>query len=98
MRPHRQQTPVKGLALLFPCEIQSCDEKFRKQILTNIDVEKDYHLKLSGYILPLEIKAQIYTANWACVHVCQVASVSHDSATPWTVAHQAPLSMGFSRQ
>ena len=21
-----------------------------------------------------------------------------DSATPWTVAHQAPLSMGFSRQ
>ena len=29
-------------------------------------------------------------------------SVSHsvvpDSATPWTAAHQAPLSMGFSRQ
>ena len=30
------------------------------------------------------------------------SSVSHsvvsDSATPWTIAHQAPLSMGFSRQ
>ena len=25
-------------------------------------------------------------------------SVVSDSATPWTVAHQAPLSMGFSRQ
>ena len=29
------------------------------------------------------------------------SSVSHsvvsDSATPWTIAHQAPLSMGFSR-
>ena len=25
-------------------------------------------------------------------------SVLSDSATPWTVAHQAPLSMGFSRQ
>ena len=25
-------------------------------------------------------------------------SVMSDSATPWTVAHQAPLSMGFSRQ
>ena len=25
-------------------------------------------------------------------------SVTSDSATPWTVAHQAPLSMGFSRQ
>ena len=30
---------------------------------------------------------------------CQVASVMSDSyLTPWTVAHQAPLSMGFSRQ
>ena len=25
-------------------------------------------------------------------------SIVSDSATPWTVAHQAPLSMGFSRQ
>ena len=25
-------------------------------------------------------------------------SVVSDSATPWTVSHQAPLSMGFSRQ
>ena len=30
--------------------------------------------------------------------LCQAASVKPDSATPWTVAHQAPLSMGFSRQ
>ena len=30
---------------------------------------------------------------------CQVASVVSDShTTPWTVAPQAPLSMGFSRQ
>ena len=29
------------------------------------------------------------------MHVCLVVS---DSATPWTVAHQAPLSMGFPRQ
>ena len=35
-----------------------------------------------------------------CVHVhaCQVASVVSNSATAWTVAHQAPLSMEFSRQ
>ena len=35
---------------------------------------------------------------WAgvCVLSCSVA-VS-DPETPWTVAHQAPLSMGFSRQ
>ena len=27
-----------------------------------------------------------------------IVAQSSDSATPWTVAHQAPLSMGFSRQ
>ena len=32
-----------------------------------------------------------------CVSVLS-PSVESDSATPWTVAHQAPLSMGFSRQ
>ena len=30
-----------------------------------------------------------------CVHVCSVVS---DSATPWTVARQAPLSLEFPRQ
>ena len=34
-----------------------------------------------------------------CVHVCEVASVVSSSfAAPGTVAHQAPLSMGVSRQ
>ena len=32
------------------------------------------------------------------VHACKFASVMSDSASPWTVAHQAPLSMGFSKQ
>ena len=33
------------------------------------------------------------------LHVCACAlSVMFDSAIPWTVAHQAPLSMGFSSQ
>ena len=32
------------------------------------------------------------------VVLCQVASVVSDCATPWTVARQAPLFMGFSRQ
>ena len=38
--------------------------------------------------------------NW-CACACTLAqSLSHVrlSSTPWTVAHQAPLSMGFSRQ
>ena len=32
---------------------------------------------------------------YACLHACSVVS---DSAFPWTVAHQAPLSPGFLRQ
>ena len=32
------------------------------------------------------------------IQACLVASVMFNSATLWTVAHQAPLSMGFSRQ
>ena len=34
---------------------------------------------------------------WLCCAVLSCSVVS-DSATPWTVAHQAPLSMEFSRQ
>ena len=37
----------------------------------------------------------------ACVHMCAcVCVLGHISLfeTPWTIAHQAPLSMGFSRQ
>ena len=30
--------------------------------------------------------------------VCSVGSVVSDFVTPWTVAHQAPLSMGYPRQ
>ena len=38
----------------------------------------------------------ISTRDFFNLTVCH--SVISDSATPWTVAHQAPLSMGFSRQ
>ena len=33
-----------------------------------------------------------------CVCVCESLSCVQLFATPWTVAHQAPLSMEFSRQ
>ena len=36
--------------------------------------------------------------SWLCAVLCQVASVVSDSVTPCTIARQAPLSMGFSRQ
>ena len=45
----------------------------------------------------------IFTFYNMCVCVCVcgkwvMCSVMSDSVTPWTVAHQAPLSMEFSRQ
>ena len=33
-----------------------------------------------------------------CAIVCLVASVMSNSVTAWTLAHQAPLSVGFSEQ
>ena len=33
-----------------------------------------------------------------CVCACSITSVLSDSGTLWTVANQAPVSMGFSRQ
>ena len=38
------------------------------------------------------------TCVCVCVCVCVCDSTVSDSATPWTVAPQAPLSMEFSRQ
>ena len=35
---------------------------------------------------------------WVLSSLCVSCSVVSDSVTPWTVAHQAPLSVGFSRQ
>ena len=36
---------------------------------------------------------------WACVYVCaQLLNCIQLFAAPWTAAHQAPLSMEFSRQ
>ena len=44
------------------------------------------------------IRAAFSFSQEVALHVCQLASVVSDSATPWTVASQAALSMGFSRQ
>ena len=47
----------------------------------------------------ISIPLRVCMCACVCVCVC-VCVLSHAIvfATPWTVAHQAPLSMGFSRQ
>ena len=52
------------------------------------------------WILHVFLWVIFYKAN-TCVCVCKcvcACSVMPDSAAPWTIAYQAPLSMGFSRQ
>ena len=44
----------------------------------------------------LSFKSSVCYLN--CVYVCVLCSVVFDSLTPWNVAHQAPLSMKYSRQ
>ena len=62
------------------------------------------HFCLHGPLSQLKKKIthSVLRRHYVCVCVCvcvyQIASVVFDSATSWTVAHQAPLSMGFSRQ
>ena len=50
----------------------------------------------------MSIQKSIYTyinvCMYACIPACSVASVFSYSEIFWTVAHQAPLSMGFPRQ
>ena len=58
--------------------------------------------KMEMYELPKkEQKVMVihkFNTLYACECVHQVASGISDSAIPWIVASQAPLSMGFSRQ
>ena len=48
--------------------------------------------------LPHKLTLTHHTHTVTNMPACSVTSDMSDSATPWTVAHQAPLSMGVSRQ
>ena len=52
---------------------------------------------LTPHKLVLLLRRKIHPHSCVCVHAC-VRSVNFDSVTPWTVARQAPLSMGFPSQ
>ena len=54
------------------------------------------HWQVDSY--PLYHQGSLSKPIFNLVHACPVTSVVSDSATLWIVAHQAPLSMEFSRQ
>ena len=62
-------------------------------IIMNTLCYANYH---TGTLSVLKVTSRVCVC--VCVCVCTLShSVMSDSATPWTVAHQAPLFMGFSR-
>ena len=59
------------------------------------DMTEGMNNKISFNILYFDILNFKIKCKFKIFHICMLAS---DSATPWAVAHQAPLSMEFYRQ
>ena len=71
--------------------------------LTNITFSKEAKFrtknKINSIYKSIYLDLDIYLYVDLHIYVCVLSHlVVSDSPTPWTVAHQAPLSRGFSRQ
>ena len=75
----------------------------RKYFYKNFSFHTGVQL-INHVVIVSTVQQNIYTFIYSLyIHVCLVCSILRcstvsDSATPWTVACQAPLSMGFSGQ
>ena len=88
-------TFVRVLLLWYMCEPQVLKE-LKSFPLTNL---KGFLSLLSPPLCINIVSTFLLRLPMDCVCVCVCVCVfSHSVLTPWTVAHQAPLSMGFSRQ
>ena len=67
-------------------------------VLFTIYPDLAQHIGVNQTLLTLKRKLETSCAVCVCVCVCVLLSCVQLFATPWTVAHQIPLSMGFSRQ
>ena len=77
--------------------IKSGGEAERVAVRSKGDIQTDQSKRVGGDSYPRLSNTKIsLNSHYACVG--SVALVMSDSATPWTVVCQAPLSTGFSRQ
>ena len=93
-RVTKSQTRLKGLSSSMCKIFYRCVVKY---LYMNIRHQKQNH---KARCLSPEGEIQVCVCVCLCgTHIC-MCPFSHVqlSVTPWTVAHQAPLSMGFSRQ
>ena len=74
--------PQTGKMNLLPMLLKDCCEGYWDYACTGLEF----------------LLRRMLNKYWACVHICCCFSRVQLCATPWTVAHQAPLSMIFSRQ
>ena len=90
---HKIPLTILGLfCLIFPehCLIPDLHRELFQGVLKSVTAVA------SDFIL-VELKSKKHLLV-VIMCVCQVILVTYDSATLWTIAHQAPMSMGFSRQ
>ena len=97
--PKKQSKKKKTTLSLNLCESYTCWSSFL--VVTKMQIYSE------GFVVSLLPKIRHSSGQHLLNTVCQRSSarssgwwrsVVSDSATPWTVAHQAPLSMGFPRQ
>ena len=82
----------------YPIKIQQISEIAGK---CNYENEKIHKIETDVEILEILKLADTDVINaivCVCVWVCQLLSCVQPFATPWTIAHQAPLSMDCSSQ
>jgi len=94
MRPERLFHTVTILIFFNPLSHDALRSLNFFKFLTEVQLIHNIVLVSSVQQSDSDILIHMYV----CVCVCSVASVVSDSVTPWTIAHQAPLSMRFSQQ
>ena len=97
------QTPIlviKCLLMLSPLHRQSAGDNPNPRALPVPAASFHPGLPRDAQSSPSSPDATLFLSRDLCVHACSVTQLSHVwlSAVLWTIADQAPLSMGFPRQ
>ena len=98
---HLPHDPVTGLLNIYPRKVKVYVHSKTCVLIFIVALSvTEQNWKWQKYFLVITESELWYTHTMGCARgpAMLIRSVVSDSATPWTVAHQAPLSMGFSRQ
>ena len=96
------QLVLAGHSNLLPRCVLDCTSPFSKSTCTGLPSSPQNNPQsslrdVSQVIILRSAQVKFSISFLHCTHACSVAQLCL-TLTPWTIAHQAPLSMGFSRQ